>query len=211
LFITSFRYKEVITIKLDADFYQQDALVVAQKLIGKLLVRKLQGTEVISQIVETEAYIGPEDKGCHAYQNKRTKRTEVMFSSGGHAYIYLIYGMYYCFNVVASVKDKPEAVLIRAVEPIAGTDIIRENRAIKSKKLAALTNGPGKLCQALNLDKKLNGYNLISGDELYLTDDNTEQNCQIVSTKRINIDYAEEYRDTPWRFYLKGNPFVSKL
>jgi DNA-3-methyladenine glycosylase len=201
----------VTTIKLDADFYQQDALVVAQKLIGKLLVRRLQGTEVICKIVETEAYIGPEDKGCHAYQNKRTKRTEAMFTSGGHAYIYVIYGMYYCFNVVASVKDKPEAVLIRAVEPIAGIDIIRENRAIKSMKIAALTNGPGKLCQALNIDKKLNGYNLISEDELYLTGDNTDQDYQLVATKRINIDYAEDYKDKPWRFYHQGNPFVSKL
>jgi DNA-3-methyladenine glycosylase len=200
----------VTAIKLNYDFYQQDALTVAKKLIGKMLVRKLPGIEISCKIVETEAYIGPEDKGCHAYQNKRTQRTEAMFSSGGHAYIYFIYGMYYCFNVVASVKDKPEAVLIRAAEPLAGIEIIRENRAITSKKTADLTNGPGKLCQALAIDKKLNGYNLVTGDELYIVAGNDEQESRITAAKRINIDYAEEYSEKLWRFYLHGNPFVSK-
>ncbi|MDW7673757.1 MAG: DNA-3-methyladenine glycosylase [Bacillota bacterium] len=195
---------------LGYEFYQQDALIVAKELLGKLLVRKIGDREVICSIVETEAYIGPEDKGCHAYQNKRTKRTEVMFHSGGHAYIYFIYGMYYCFNVVTNLKDKPEAVLIRAVEPIAGLDIIKESRCIKSKKIADLTNGPGKLCQALNINKALNGYNLVSGDQLYIKENPQQHKFSIKSAKRINIDYAEEYIDMPWRFYIKDNPFVSK-
>lgn len=200
-------------IKLGQDFYQQDALVVAKDLLSKLLVREIEGTKIICRIVETEAYIGPEDKGCHAYQNKRTKRTEVMFWSGGHAYIYLIYGMYHCLNVVTGQKNKPEAVLIRAIEPITGINRIKENRVIKSKKIEDLTNGPGKLCQALAIDKKLNGYDLISGNDLYIINDNNynHQEYDIVADKRINIDYAEEYKDKLWRFYLKGNPFVSKF
>ena len=131
-------------LKLGYDFYKQDSVTVAKELIGKLLVRKLGDGEIICKIVETEAYVGPEDKGSHAYQNRRTKRTEVMFNQGGYAYIFLIYGMYSCLNVVANEKDKPEAVLIRAVEPINGLEIIRKNRDIKSKKIEDLTNGPGK-------------------------------------------------------------------
>ncbi|SJZ52717.1 DNA-3-methyladenine glycosylase [Selenihalanaerobacter shriftii] len=199
-------------MRLSLDFYQKDAITLARDLLGKYLVRNIDGEEVIAKMVETEAYVGPEDKACHAYQNKRTKRTEAMFKRGGYTYVYLIYGMYNCFNVVADPKEKPEAVLIRAVEPIKGLEIVKQNRSIKSKRKQDLTNGPGKLCQALDIDKSLNDYDLTNGNNLYIKDSKRRNkgNYDIISDRRINIDYAEEYRDKPWRFYIKGNNFVSK-
>ena len=195
-------------MRLDLPFYQKDAVTLAQDLLGKLLVREINGRKIISKIVEVEAYMGPEDKGAHTYNNRRTERTEVMFWRAGHAYIYIIYGMYYCLNVVAAEEDIPQGVLIRAVEPIEGLDIIKKNRPIKSKKIQDLTNGPGKLCQALDIDMDLRGTDLVHGQDLYILD-NTET-FETVASKRINIDYAEEYRDKPWRFYIKNNIFVSK-
>jgi len=195
-------------LKLGLEFYQRDGVNVAYDLLGKLLIRELEGQKIITKIVETEAYIGPEDKGCHAYQNKRTKRTEVMFGRAGYAYVYLIYGMYNCLNIVTAKKGKPEAVLIRAVELIEGLDIIREYRDIKSKKVEELTNGPGKLCQALAIDRDLNGYDMVNGGKLYILD--SDEKVEVVTDKRINIDYAEEYRDKLWRFYIKDNSFVSR-
>ncbi|MBM7623665.1 DNA-3-methyladenine glycosylase [Sporohalobacter salinus] len=172
-------------MKLGYDFYKQDAVTVAKQLIGKLLIRKLKSEEIICRIVGTEAYVGPEDKGCHAYQNKKTKRTKVMFNQGGCAYVYLIYGKYSCFNVVTNKENKPEAVFIRAVEPLKGLEVIKKNRNIKSNKVENLTNGPGKLSQALEIDKELNDYDLIFGDELYIK------------------------KEKQWRFYIKENSFVS--
>ena len=195
-------------MRLEAEFYQQDGITVAKELLGKILVREIGGQKVKAKIVETEAYLGPEDKGCHAYQNKKTKRTKTMFNPGGCTYIYLIYGMYNLLNVVTN-DQKPEAVLIRAVEPISGLDIIKDNRAIKSNKLRDLTNGPGKLSQALAIDRDLNNYYLINGNKLYIEKDNQDQDYEIAASKRINIDYAEEYKDKLWRFYIKENPFVS--
>lgn len=197
-----------MTMRMDAGFFKQDALTLARSLLGKVLVRQIDGQLYKARIVETEAYIGPEDKGSHAFNNRRTKRTEVMFWEGGHAYIYLIYGMYYCFNIVANQADKPEAVLIRGLEPLNHLEAIRRNRPIKSRKSVDLTNGPGKLCQAFRIDKSLNGYNMVEGDLLYL-EEGTEPH-HIQTTPRINIDYAAEYRDVPWRFIIVGNPYVSK-
>ncbi len=188
---------------LKNDFYNRNAVIVAKELLGKILVRRLNGKEIQCMITETEAYMGPEDKACHAYNNKRTKRTDAMFKQGGHAYVYLIYGMYYCLNVVTGDIDKPEAVLIRAVDPITGLDTIVKNRKVKSNKVEDLTNGPGKLCQALRIDKQLNGYNLVNGKLLYIIRAQNGQEHDIVSGKRINIDYAEEYKDKLWRFSIK--------
>ena len=196
-------------MRLGKDFYKQDAVTVAKKLIGKLLVRILKGEKVICRIVETEAYVGPEDKGCHAYQNKKTKRTKVMFNSGGCVYVYLIYGIHNCFNIVTNEKDKPEAVFIRAVEPLTGFELIRKNRDIQSKKAEDLTNGPGKLTQALEIDKEFNGYDLVTGDRIYIKADEKNIEYQVVSGERVNIDYAEEYKEKLWRFYIKENSFVS--
>ena len=196
-------------MRLGEDFYKQDAVTVAENLVGKLLVRKLKGEKVECRIVETEAYAGPEDKASHAYQNKKTDRTEVMFNSGGCVYVYLIYGIHNCFNIVTNEKGKPEAVFVRAVEPLSGIEIIKEKRDIKSKQVEELTNGPGKLSQALDINKELNGYDLVSGDEIYLKTDDNNPEYQVISGKRINIDYAEEYREKLWRFFIKGNSFVS--
>ena len=195
---------------LTEEFYRQDALTVARELVGKKLVRKIGDKKIVSKIVETEAYMGPEDKASHAYNNKRTKRTETMFAKGGITYIYLIYGMYHCFNVVTASKGKPEAVLIRAVEPLNGFEIMRENRQIKSKRREDLTNGPGKLCQALKIDRSLDGIKFTKDkdNELYI-EDILEKDFEIERGKRINIDYAEEYKDKLWRFYLKGNSYLS--
>ncbi len=195
---------------LKADFFNTDAISLAKKLLGKIIVREINDNIIKCMIVETEAYVGPKDKACHAFNNKRTKRTEVMFWDSGFSYVYLIYGMYYCFNIVASDKEKPEAVLIRAVEPIEGVDLIKENRKIKSNKIKDLTNGPGKLCQALSIDKTFNGFNLTKGDKLYLENGDKINETKIESSPRINIDYAEEYIDKKWRFFIKNNNFLSK-
>ena len=190
------------------EFYFKSAEKVAKELLGKYIIREYENKKIICKIVETEAYIGPEDKACHAYNNRCTERTKIMFSEGGKAYVYFIYGMYYCFNVVTARIGKPEAVLIRAVEPISGLELIKENRNIKSNKIEVLTNGPGKLCRALNIDKSLNGENLLTSSKLYIIEG--EEVRDIVTTTRINIDYAEEYREKNWRFYINGNKFVSK-
>lgn len=193
---------------LNREFYLQNAEIVAKELLGKYIVREYEGKKIVCKIVETEAYIGPEDKACHAYNNRCTERTKVMFEEGGKAYIYFIYGMYYCLNIVVEREGKPEAVLIRGIEPVENIEEIKSNRSIKSKKEQDLTNGPGKLCTALKIDKSLNGYDITRKGELYITEG--EEIEEIITAKRINIDYAEEYRDKHWRFYIKGNKFVSK-
>lgn len=196
-------------MKLDYQFYQKDAVQTAKDLLGKFLVREIDDKKIVVKIVDTEAYQGAEDKASHAHNNKKTKRTETMFARGGLAYIYLIYGMYYCFNIVTAAEGNPHAVLIRAVEPVKGLDLIRENRKIKSKKIEDLTNGPGKLSQALKIDKSFDGCDLVKSNKLYLIE-NEDNNFRIESATRVNIDYAEEYRDKKWRFYIEGNKFISK-
>lgn len=196
-------------MRLDYNFYQKDAVSTAKDLLGKILVRKINDKKIMVKIVETEAYMGAEDKASHAYNNKKTKRTKTMFKKAGLAYIYLIYGMYYCFNIVTEAEGNPQAVLIRAVEPTAGLEIIKENRKIKSKKIEDLTNGPGKLSQALKIDKNLNACDLVKSNKLYLLD-NKDTSFKIKKASRINIDYAEEYKNKKWRFYIKENKFVSK-
>ncbi|MGM0508926.1 MAG: DNA-3-methyladenine glycosylase [Fusobacteriota bacterium] len=191
------------------NFFEGDTKKIAKTLLGSYLVRKLNGQKIIAKIVDVECYIGPEDKASHAHGNKKTKRTKSMFLPGGCSYIYLIYGMYYCFNVVTGKKGFPAAILIRGVEPVKGLDIIKENRNIKSKKLADLTNGPGKLCQALKIDKNLNEIDLTdTNNDIYIKiNDSTEA---IEKSTRINIDYAKEFKDKLWRFHIKDNPFISK-
>lgn len=197
--------------RLAQSFFTQDALLVAPQLLGQVLVRKLQDTYVRCKIVEVEAYTGPEDKGAHIYNNKRTPRTEALFLSGGHFYVYLIYGMYHCLNIVTGFADEPQGVLIRAAEPLdeISFDIIKQNRSIRSKKLTDLTNGPGKLCMALDIDKSFNKYNHLKADKLFL--EKSDIKYEIMAGPRINIPYAEEYICKPWRFYIKDNPYVSVL
>lgn len=200
--------------KLDRDFYIRDTLAVARDLLGKLLVHETQEYRVAGRIVETEAYIGPEDKGSHSYGGRRTKRTEVMYQIGGTAYVYLIYGMYHCFNAVTEEAGKPSAVLVRAIEPIEGEGRMSQLRY--GRDLASLTprqrlgicNGPGKLCLSLGIGKAENGLDLC-GSTLYISDMQNEP-FNIKTSPRINIDYAGEYAHKPWRFYIEGNKYVSK-
>lgn len=200
---------------IDKDFYDKSALDVAKELLGKVLVREVDGKILKGKIVETEAYIGATDKACHAYNGLRTKRTEVLYGECGISYIYFIYGLYHCLNVVTNKKEVAEAVLIRAIEPINELDYISNIRFKKNyneltnTQIKNLTNGPSKLCLAYLIDKTLNEKALYEKSSLYITDEYKED-FEIIETTRIGIDYAEEAKDFPWRFYIKDNKFVSK-
>ncbi len=200
--------------KLDRDFYLRDTLIVARDLLGKELVHHTGGLKVVGRIVETEAYTGPGDKGSHSYGGRRTGRNEVMYHMGGTAYVYLIYGMYHCFNVVTEGLDEPAAVLVRAVEPVEGVEFMYGARynsssaALSSRQKTGLCNGPGKLCIAMNISRSENGLDLCDS-RLYIREAFNEP-FSIKSSPRINIDYAGEYKDKPWRFYIEGNSYVSK-
>ncbi|RKD26658.1 DNA-3-methyladenine glycosylase [Caminicella sporogenes DSM 14501] len=200
--------------KLDRSFYEGNTLEVAKKLLGKILVHRYENKEVMGRIVEVEAYIGAIDKACHCYNNRRTERTKIMFGPPGYAYVYFIYGMYNCMNVVTGKEGEGAAVLIRALEPLKGLDEMVKNRygkninEIDKRKLKNLTNGPGKLCQALNITRKNYGDDLTK-DRLFILDDGYKS-FDIKSSKRINIDYAEEAKDFEWRFFIDKNPYISK-
>ncbi len=195
--------------RLPCKFYvQEDTLKIARDLLGKVLVvPDSEGNRVSGKIVETEAYMGPEDKAAHSHNNRRTKRTEVMFNKGGVAYVFFVYGMYFQFNVVVGKEDVPHAILIRGVEPIDGIEIMRERRGEMPDK--NLTSGPGKLCIALGIDKDINGLNL-TGKKVWIEDGENVSKSEIVISERIGIDYAEEFAEKPWRFCVKNSPFVSK-
>jgi len=194
---------------IEKAFFNRPTLKVAQDLLGKVIIRN----NIKAMIVEVESYIGPIDKGCHAYNFNKTKRNKVMFERYGIAYIYLIYGMYNCLNFVTEEINMPCAILIRSVEILEGKDIASNNRynlnydQLSKKQIKNLSNGPGKLCIALNLTRKQNKLSLISKD-LYI-EDIGYTNFEIVKTKRVNIDYAKEAIDFPWRFYIKDHSCVS--
>lgn len=200
--------------KLDRSFYLRDTVIVARELLGKELVHEAGDFRTAGRIVETEAYTGPEDKGSHSYGGRRTNRNETMYHQGGTAYVYMIYGMYQCFNVVTGEAGMPAAVLIRAVEPVEGSEFMARARyaadykELTNRQKTGLCNGPGKLCIAMEIGKAENGLDLC-GNKLYIRD-SACSHFQIKSSPRINIDYAEEYRDKPWRFYIEGNRYVSK-
>ena len=174
-------------------------------MLGKYLVRKHPAGVTVGRIVESEAYIGPEDKACHASRG-RTQRTEIMFGQAGHAYIYLIYGFHCMLNIVTEKEDFPSAVLIRAVEPLKGIELMRARRGVD--ELTNLASGPGKLCTAFAIDRTLNGNDLC-GKILYV-EDRDEPSPKIAATPRIGVDYAGKWKHKPWRFLIKGNQFVSK-
>ncbi|WP_432406473.1 DNA-3-methyladenine glycosylase [Wukongibacter sp. M2B1] len=200
--------------KLDRSFYKGDTIKIAKRLLGKILVHKVNGRELMGRIVEVEAYVGAVDKACHCYDNKRTKRTEVMFGPPGYAYVYLIYGMYNCMNIVTGEEKEGAAVLIRALEPVGEIKDIALNRykkglkELSKRQIRNLTNGPGKLCKALDITKVNYGDDL-TGDKLFLLDDGYSS-FDIGISKRINIDYSEEAKDFEWRFFIENNPYVSK-
>ena len=195
--------------KLPREFYtRSNVLAVARELLGKpLVVQAADGTRVSGVIVETEAYRGPQDRASHAYGGRRTKRTETMYGIGGTAYVYFVYGMYYQFNVVTNIEDIPHAVLIRALKPVEGLELMRRRR--HGQPDLNLTNGPGKLCIALGIDRKLDRADLLA-DRVWIEEGNNIPARQIASGPRIGIDYAEKWVDKPWRFWIRGNPFVSR-
>jgi DNA-3-methyladenine glycosylase len=193
--------------KLPRSFYSRSTLQVAQDLIGKVLVRDFDGRRLSGKIVETEAYVGPHDLACHASKG-HTPRTSIMFGPAGYAYIYMIYGFYFCLNVVTERKDYPAAVLIRGVEPLENLDFMRELRN-NPERDTNIASGPGKLCRAMSIDKRLNGEDLL-GHTLWIEDRKLDSG-PILSSPRVGVDYAGEYKDKPWRFFLANNPHVSKV
>lgn len=195
--------------KLTRSFFERKTEIVAQELIGQILVYKNKQNIISGIIVETEAYIGPKDLANHASRGK-TPRNEVMFDKAGFWYIYLIYGFYHCLNIVTEQKNYPSAVLIRAIEPLAGIDQMKINR--KTDELKNLTNGPGKLCQALGINRQLNHTSAIkTNSELFIARSEMEiPKNKIKKAKRIGVDYSGKWKDKLLRFYLKDNVFVSK-
>ena len=173
---------------LNKNFYKRNTLKVAQDLLGCFLIRKINGKIIKAMILETEAYVGEDDLASHASKG-RTPRTELMFGEAGKAYVYMIYGMYHCLNIITEKKDFPAAVLIRSVK-IEGVDY---------KK----TNGPGKLCKILKIDRKLNGWNIIKGEKLWLEKGINIKQSQIKKEKRVGIDYAKHCKEYLWRFILE--------
>jgi DNA-3-methyladenine glycosylase len=195
--------------KLPESFYKRDNVVfVAKELLGKILVTKFNGIETSGRIVEVEAYKGEIDKASHAYGGRRTKRTEIMYAHGGVAYVYLCYGIHHLFNVVTNDKDIPHAILIRALEPVKGIEVMLK-RTNKKKLDNTLTKGPGNVSKALGIHTKHTGVSLLS-KELYIADDGIKYTTkEVVASPRIGVDYAGKDALLKYRFYIKGNLFVS--
>ena len=194
---------------LQRAFYERSALAVARELLGKTFIHESPEGVTAGKIVETEAYLGPEDKASHAYRGLRTKRTETQFGPKGHVYIYLIYGMYHCFNVTAgATAGKPEAVLLRALEPVEGIELMKQRRPAAKGIVLNLANGPGRLCLAMGLSKRQNDADM-TVPPLYIDNGEKVPEKYIVETTRIGVDYADEWKHKPWRFYIRDNAFVS--
>lgn len=206
---------------LPRSFYERDAVTLARALIGQILVHQTQEGLLAGRVVETEAYCGPGDLASHARRGLRTPRNEVMYGPAGHAYIYFIYGMYYCVNVVAAGPGLPQAVLLRAVEPVAGLELMARRRRLEwpvpppdtaSGRRARwlLASGPGRLAAAFALDRSRNGWDLCRPPFCILPGDELPGSDEIVATTRIGVDYAGEWAKRPWRFLWKDNPYVSE-
>jgi len=180
--------------KLERAFYNRDTVIVARELLGKYLVHVSRGIERIGRIVEDEAYLGTHDLAAHSAKGL-TERTKVMFGPPGYAYVYLIYGMYYCMNVVTEREGHASAVLLRAIEPV--------------ENVSGKTQGPGLLCKSMEIDRRLNAHDLVS-DDLYIADPLKDEHLIIVSRPRVGVTYAKHWQRRLLRFYIKDNPFVSK-
>lgn len=195
--------------KLSKQFYTRNLLTVARELPGKILVKKYGKTFLAGKIVEVEAYDGMIDEAAHTFTG-RTKRNEIMFNDGGYFYVYFTYGAHFCCNIVTGKKDHGTAVLIRAVEPLAGIKKMSLNRynkiTLTEKEKLNLTSGPGKVCEAFGITKEHYGLDL-TGDKIFLLDRPKLKKSEIVITKRIGIKKSV---DLPWRFYIKDNPYVSR-
>jgi DNA-3-methyladenine glycosylase len=195
--------------KVRLSWYQRDNVVeIARGLLGNVLCTNIDGLITKGKIVETEAYSGTDDRACHANGHRKTKRNEIMFADGGHAYVYLCYGIHHLFNVVTNIEGRADAVLIRAVEPLDGIDVMLRRRALKNAN-RRITAGPGMLSDALGIKTHHNGA-LLDGDTIWIEVGKTPANEQIVSTTRIGVSYAGEDALKPWRFYIKENLWVSK-
>ncbi|SMO46822.1 DNA-3-methyladenine glycosylase [Chryseobacterium rhizoplanae] len=197
-------------MKLPLSYYSnQDVLFLAQDLLGKVLFTEINDEVTAGIIVETEAYFGVLDKASHAYGGRRTNRTETLYSHGGVSYVYLCYGIHHLFNVVTSVKDEPHAVLIRAVEPLIGKNIMELRRNMSVDK-AAISSGPGSAAKALGIDQSFNKKDL-DGNEIWIEDHGIRYpSDDIIKVPRIGVAYAQEDALLPWRFFVKGNKYVSK-
>lgn len=201
--------------RLGRAFYTRDTVTVAQALLGQLLVRtQADGTRLSGLVVETEAYLGPEDRAAHTFGGRRTPRNDAMWQRGGTCYVYFTYGLHHCMNIVTRDEQSPQAALIRALQPIEGLDAMRRHRAGRRGKPKCdtdLCSGPAKLCQALGIDRALNGADLCTGAALW-----TEQArarrlpaARIAAGPRVGIGYAGDWVDRPLRFSIRGNPYVS--
>jgi DNA-3-methyladenine glycosylase len=195
--------------KLPREFYTRPGvLTVARELLGqRLVVPTRDGRRVSGIIVETEAYRGPADRASHAYGGRRTRRTETMYRIGGTAYVYFVYGMHHQFNVVTNVADVPHAILIRALEPAEGVDVMERRRARAA--YPQLTSGPGKLCAALGIDLTLDAADLL-GDRVWIEPGDARVSASVIARgPRVGVDYAGPWAGRPWRFWIRGNRFVS--
>lgn len=202
--------------RLSRQFYEGDTVQIAQELLGKYLVRRLEnGQRLVGRITETEAYVGRCDKACHAYNYRKTERTSTLFDKPGTSYVYLIYGMYDCLNFVTEPAGEPAAVLLRGVEAVSGEETMRRLRygekPMTPYRVKNFLNGPGKVCKAFSITRAQNGLDLTSSEELFLCDSPEDVGlpCSVPKREkrcvgpRIGVDYAEEAKDFPWRFWLE--------
>ena len=199
-----------MNVKLDLNFYlHHNVNEISKNLLGKFLLTNIKGQITGGMIVETEAYAGITDKASHAYNNRKTNRTKVLYENGGIAYIYLCYGIHYLFNVVTNTTEIPHAVLIRAVEPTDGIDLICKRRGKKYN--LNLTNGPGSLTMALGINTSHSEMSLLES-KIWIESRNINiKNNNIISSPRVGIDYAQEYIKKPWRYRIKNNPWCSPM
>ena len=198
-------FAELDATRLAASFYAQPVLVLARALVGRILVHVSGDGLCAGRIVETEAYRGPEDLAAHSARGRRTRRTEAMFGPPGRVYMFQVYGTHWAFNVVAGTEGQPHAVLVRALEPVVGIDVMARRRGLPASS-RELTNGPGKLCAALGLDRRHYGAEL-SSEAVFLSGGLAP--ARIGRSPRIRVDYARSWAAKPWRFYERGNRYVS--
>jgi DNA-3-methyladenine glycosylase len=199
---------------LPRSFYSTGSISLAQRLIGQKLVRVLDdGTRLAGIIVETEAYLGIKDRAAHSFGGRRTPRNEAMYAQPGTAYVYFTYGMHFCMNVVCGEVDEPVAVLLRALEPVEGLEVMRANRSRRTRlhplKDVDLCRGPGRLCEAMDIGRSLNGSDLVVGRALFIEGSRSRGRKDLVRTTRIGVDNAREWALRPLRWYLRSSPFVS--
>jgi len=197
-------------LKLQFPYYlNQDVIFLANDLLGKVLFTQIGGELTAGVIIETEAYFGVQDKASHAYGGRRTNRTETLYNQGGISYVYLCYGIHHLFNIVSSVKGEPHAVLIRAIEPLIGKEIIESRRSMSATK-PTISSGPGSAAKALGIDRSFNEKDL-TGEEIWVEDHGIRYTAdEIAAVPRVGVAYAQEDALLPWRFFVKGNKYVSK-